>query len=217
MADAGARRGVVGVLLAGGRGERFGGDKLLAPLPARMGSELVLPGSAGTAGTSSDPILLVGVAACRNLIAAVPEVIAVVRPGSAQLASALSAAGARVIECPRADDGMGASLACGVQASADADGWIVALADMPWIRPETIARVAAAIADGATVAAPFHDDVRGHPVGFSRSCGAALSALTGDEGAKSVLAAHRQELARFDVDDPGVLRDVDTTDDLRSV
>jgi molybdenum cofactor cytidylyltransferase len=241
MAGAAGRRGVVGVLLAGGRGERFGGDKLLAPLPgcastgselvlpgapgnagtsfdpgcAGMGSELVLPGAPGNAGTSSDPILPVGVAACRNLIAAVPDVIAVVRPGDAVLAAALSAAGARVIECPRADDGMGASLACGVQAASDADGWIVALADMPWIRPETIARVAAAIKAGAIVAAPFHAGERGHPVGFARPCGAALSALRGDEGARSVIAAHRDAFVRIGVDDPGVLRDVDTPRDLQ--
>ena len=218
MADAGGRRGIVGVLLAGGRGERFGGDKLLAPLPgsAGMWSELALPGAAGNVRTSSDPILVVGVAACRNLIAAVPDVIAVVRPGDAELASALSATGARVIECPRAEEGMGASLACGVQASGDADGWIVALADMPWIRPDTIAQVAAAITAGAIVAAPFHAGERGHPVGFARSCGAALSALGGDEGARSVLAAHHDVLQRIDVDDPGILRDVDTPADLRT-
>jgi molybdenum cofactor cytidylyltransferase len=158
---------------------------------------------------------VVGVAACRNLIAAVPTVVAVVRPGDAALAAALSAAGARVIECPRADEGMGASLACGVQAAADADGWIVALADMPWIRPDTIARVATALTEGAIVAAPFHEGVRGHPVGFARACGLELAALAGDEGAKSVLAAHRQQLVRIDVDDPGALRDVDTPQDLR--
>ena len=50
-----------------------------------------------------------------------------------------------MIECPRAQEGMGASLACGVMASPDASGWIVALADMPWIRPATIQSVAAAL------------------------------------------------------------------------
>jgi molybdenum cofactor cytidylyltransferase len=208
----------VGVLLAGGRGERFGGDKLLAPLSgsARTGSNLVPAPPANPGKGSSGPVLPVGVAACRNLIAAVPQVIAVVRPGDAELAAALSAAGARVIECPRAKDGMGASLACGVQASTDAEGWIVALADMPWIRPDTIARVAAAIANGATAAAPFHAGERGHPVGFARSCGPALSALGGDEGARSVLTAHHHVLQRIDVDDPGILRDVDTPADLRT-
>jgi molybdenum cofactor cytidylyltransferase len=85
---------------------------------------------------------------------------------------------------------------------------------MPWILPSTIARVAAAVADGAPVAAPFHDGKRGHPVGFSRACYDRLAALTGDEGAKSVVARYADELAHIDVDDPGTLRDVDTRKDL---
>jgi molybdenum cofactor cytidylyltransferase len=183
---------IVGILLAAGRGERFGGDKLLA----RLGDDTV------------------GGAACRNLAAAVPAVIAVVRPGDARLATALVGAGARVIECADADDGMSASLACGVRSAGDADGWLIALADMPWIRGETIRDVAAAIAAGAVVAAPFHDRRRGHPVGFGRACGAELAALTGDDGARAVVAAHSGALVRVDVDDPGVLRDVDTPADL---
>jgi molybdenum cofactor cytidylyltransferase len=194
---------VIGILLAAGKGERFGGDKLLAKAGAG-------PGSAGLAGEC------IGVTACRNLLAAVPRVVAVVRPGDAALAAALGAAGARVVRCPNADDGMGASLACGIAATKDAEGWLVALADMPWIMPSTIARVAAALAEGALVAAPFHQGKRGHPVGFSAACYAALAALTGDEGAKGVVAAHGERLARIDVDDPGTLRDVDRLADLRS-
>jgi len=188
---------VVGILLAAGSGTRFGGDKLLAGLPGAAAGDAV------------------GVAACRNLVAAVPEVIAVVRPGDAALAAALAAAGARVVECDRAADGMGASLACGVRASGAAQGWVVALADMPWLLPATIAQVADALRGGATVAAPFHAGRRGHPVGFGSACRAELAALGADEGAKAVVAAHRAALVRLDVDDPGVLRDVDTPADLK--
>jgi molybdenum cofactor cytidylyltransferase len=187
---------VVGILLAAGGGVRFGGAKLLAPLDP------------------ADPATPVGVAACRHLVAAVPDVIAVVRPGDAALAAALAGAGARVVDCAASTQGIGASLACGVRASPAAGGWIVALADMPWIRPETIARVAAAVQGGALVAAPFHGAMRGHPVGFGAPCRAELAALAADEGAKRILAAHRAQLVRLDVDDPGVLRDVDTPRDL---
>ncbi len=190
------RSSVVGILLAAGRGERFGGDKLLARLDAAREA----PG--------------VGQAACRNLVAAIPSVVAVVRPGDARVAAALAAAGARVVPCANADEGMGASLACGVRATGDAGGWIIALADMPWLRVETIAAVAAAIAGGAAVAAPFFRGRRGHPVGFGHACGAALGALSGDDGAKAVVAAHRDVIVRIDVDDPGILRDVDTPEDL---
>ena len=93
---------------------------------------------------------------------------------------------------------------------------MVALADMPWILPSTIARVASAVAEGSPVAAPFHHGMRGHPVGFSAACFAALAALTGDDGAKSVVEAHRDMLARIDVDDDGTLCDIDTPADLRA-
>ncbi len=188
---------VVGILLAAGSGVRFGGPKLLARMPLHQaGGECV------------------GVVACRHLIAAIPDVIAVVRSGDAALAVALGAAGAQVVRCDNADEGMGASLACGVRVMPQAAGWVIALADMPWIAPETIARVAAAIAAGTQIAAPFHGGERGHPVGFGRACYAELAALTGDTGAKSVLDARRDSLVRIDVEDAGILRDVDAPADL---
>lgn len=182
-----------GILLAAGSARRFGGAKLLATL------------------AGGKPV---GVASCLALVEALPRTIAVVRIGDDALADALAAGGATVVRCARADEGMGASLACGVAASRDAAGWIVALADMPWIAPATIRRVADAIASGASIAAPFHRGERGHPVGFAASHRDALAALGGDEGAKSVLASHGADLVRVDVDDPGVLRDVDVPADL---
>jgi len=191
---------IAGVLLAGGRGERFGGGKLLAPVQRTEGDV-----------ASGTPV---GVAACRHLAAALTRTIAVVRPGDPALAAALAAAGARVVVCARATEGMGASLACGVTATADADGWIVALADMPWVQTATIAAVAAALAAGADIVAPRHDGQRGHPVGFARRHGPALAALAGDEGARSVVAAHAGGVQVIDVGDAGVLRDVDRLSDL---
>jgi molybdenum cofactor cytidylyltransferase len=203
-----AASGMIGILLAAGRGERFGGDKLLAKAGSGPNA-----GGAGRAGSAGE---CVGAAACRNLLVAVPRVVAVVRPGDSALAAALGAAGARIVRCANADDGMGASLACGVAATRDAAGWLVALADMPWIMPSTIARVAAAVAGGAPVAAPFHRGRRGHPVGFSAVCYAMLAALGGDDGAKAIVTAHGDRLARIVVDDAGTLRDVDRPEDLSS-
>ena len=192
---------IVGILLAAGQGTRFGGAKLLAPLPTA--SHRV---AAGT------PI---GVAACRHLVAAVADVVAVIRPGDPALAQQLRDAGARVVECQRADDGMGASLACGVTAAPDADGWVVALADMPWLAPATIISVADALAAGADIAAPLIDGERAHPVGFSRRHFAALVVLTGDAGAKSLVAENRKSTRLIATDDEGARRDVDTVLDLR--
>ena len=191
---------LIGILLAAGKGARFGGAKLLTPLP-------VASHGVG-AGTG------IGVASCLHLLSAVPEVVAVVRPGDSMLASQLEAAGARVVECARADEGMGASVACGVAAAAEADGWIVALADMPWIAPATIAVVADAMRAGADIVATSYIGVRAHPVGFARQHYLALTALTGDAGAKAILTAHRDSLQLIEVVDSGVVRDVDTRADI---
>lgn len=185
---------IVGVLLAAGGAKRFGGAKLLAPLPG-----------------DGEPV---GVRSCRNLLAVLPWTVAVVRPGDAELAAALRGIGALVVTCPDADRGMGTSLAFGVAAAGGADGLVVALADMPWVAPATTRAVAAALAAGAEVAAPWHAGRRGHPVGFGRACEPALLALAGDEGARQVLATRERPVVRIDVDDPGCLVDVDRPEDL---
>ncbi|HSU43188.1 MAG TPA: nucleotidyltransferase family protein [Casimicrobiaceae bacterium] len=186
---------VVGILLAAGRGTRFGGHKLEAPLP--QASHGVPAGA---------PL---GVAAALHLVAASTDAVAVVRPGD-RLIGPLRGAGLRIVECTNADDGMGASLACGVAATHGAGGWIVALADMPWIAPATIRAVANAMREGADIVAPVHRGERGHPVGFAARHRDALCALTGDAGARWLLARHAGAVTLLDVDDSGVVRDVDT-------
>jgi molybdenum cofactor cytidylyltransferase len=194
------RRPVVGVLLAAGRGTRFGGDKLRAAIP-----HAALDVPAGT------PL---GVASARRLVEALPDSIAVIRTGDSALRAMFETTGIAIVECANADDGMGASLACGVRARADANGWIVALADMPWIASATIIAIATALHAGADIVAPRYRGMRGHPVGFSRRHGAALRGLTGDAGARAIVAAHASRMTLLDVDDPGTVRDVDTPDAL---
>jgi molybdenum cofactor cytidylyltransferase len=109
---------------------------------------------------------------------------------------------------------MGASLATAVAASGGVAGWVVALADMPFIRPETIGKVAAALAGGAAIVAPVYRGERGHPVGMSSRFRAQLEALSGDEGARALLKQHLALVKFIEVDDPGVCRDIDTPDDL---
>jgi len=191
---------IVGVLLAAGQGARFGGDKLLAPIATRSAQ-----------GVESAPL---GAVAARNLIDAIPGSIAVVRPRDAVLAAHFTSAGLRVVPCMNAGDGMGATLACGIAATVDADGWIIALGDMPWIAPATIRAIAEAVASGADIAAPSYRGQRGHPVGFSRRHRDALSSLTGDAGARSLIERNLPRLTWIDVEDAGVVQDVDTPSDL---
>ena len=153
--------------------------------------------------------------AARNLMAATQRVLAVVPLGATALAAALEAEGCEVLATDRTDRGMGASLAAAVEATATADGWIVALGDMPAIAPATISWIAQALVDGATVAAPFDaDGRRGHPVGFGAGLRAELQALDGDVGARHVIEAHAAAVTAIVVDDPGIFVDIDTAQDL---
>ena len=185
---------ICAILLAAGSGSRFGGDKLLYPLP------------------DGTPL---GVAAARGLLAAGPEVVAVVRPGDFPLADLLEQEGCYVIVCPHAARGMGASLAHGVAARRNADGWVIALADMPSIRSATIAAVAGELEAGKVLVAPVYQGQRGHPVGFGKRFAPQLLALDGDAGARDIIAAHKSELVLVECDDSGVLHDIDRREDLK--
>jgi molybdenum cofactor cytidylyltransferase len=109
---------------------------------------------------------------------------------------------------------MGASLACAAGAAGEADGYLVALGDMPFLRRTSIAALRDALANGALLVAPYFRTRRGHPIGFSRRFLPELLSLKGDEGARRVLAAHERELVKIPIGDPGVIRDIDTPDDL---
>jgi len=184
---------ITGILLAAGAGKRFGASKLLHPLP--------------------DGVPL-GVASARALVHAVPNTLAVVRPGDRHLIEAFSAIGLRIVENPLASHGMGTSLAAGVSAAREAGGWLIALADMPWVRPATIRVLADSLQDGASMVAPVVGGRRGHPVGFSRRWGDRLRTLDGDDGARRLLAEHAGQLILVSTVDTGVLEDVDYPDHL---
>jgi molybdenum cofactor cytidylyltransferase len=148
------------------------------------------------------------------LLDALPESIAVVRPRAQKLGKLLRDAGCNTVVCKNASEGMGTSLAAGVRATTDADGWIVALADMPFIRPETIRIVTKAIQEGVAIAAPSFHGERGHPVGFARRFLEELSSLRGEDGARQFLKRHPEWVKLLEVDDPGVVRDIDEPSDL---
>jgi molybdenum cofactor cytidylyltransferase len=184
---------IVGLLLAAGSATRFGSDKLRHELPH---------------GVS------IAVQSARHLKLEIPRVVAVVRPGSEELAQALAAEKCEVVTCHNAADGMGASLACAAAAAGEADGYLIALADMPFLRRTTIAAVREALVAGAPLAAPYFRARRGHPVGLSRRFFQELLTLRGDEGAKRVIAANEKLMVKIPVGDPGALRDIDRPEDL---
>jgi molybdenum cofactor cytidylyltransferase len=188
--------GIRGLLLCGGASTRFGSNKLLA--------------SAGDGQPS------IAAAAARSLIAGAGNALAVIPVGAGALRALLEPLGCEILETDRTSSGIGASLAAGVEATPSATGWIVALGDMPYILPATIAAVRLALESGALLAAPVHvaSQERGHPVGFAHSLANELLALRGDEGARGVVGRHRAALTLVSVDDRGIFIDIDTPGDL---
>lgn len=185
--------GITAVILAAGQGSRFraeaGGDqdKLLALCVGRDGR--------------TRPVI-------EHVLVNLPERVEkrwlVTSPDRTEVIQLAQVYGCEVLLLHSA--GMGESIAAAVAASGSSDGWLVVLGDMPFVLPSSIEQVVAGLEeDGISV--PVHAGRYGHPVGFGRSFGPALMALTGDRGAKPLFAqASVREVA---VDDPGVLWDVD--------
>lgn len=184
---------IVGILLAGGASRRFGGNKLKQLLPN------------GEA---------VAVCACRHLLAACDRVVVVLSAENQDLATALSELGAKCLICPDAELGMGHSLRFGIANTENAQGWLIALADMPWIAPTTLAQLAKALKQGTQLVAPSYQQQRGHPVGFCQKFRAELLELSGDQGAKALLNLYAADLQLLETNDPAILWDIDFKADL---
>ncbi|MDE3738302.1 MULTISPECIES: NTP transferase domain-containing protein [Pseudomonas] len=184
---------VPALILAAGFGTRFGSDKRRAAL---ADGRTLLAASLERARTVFD------------------EVHVVLRPedDSAELGLPESCS---IILCEDAGQGMGHSLAAGARALAGGGGEAIAvlLGDMPWIAESSL-RTLLAKAASDRIVFPVHHDERGHPVLFGRDFWPELQALTGDEGARRVLRAHAAAWVAVGVDDPGVLRDVDSPEAL---
>lgn len=183
----------VALLLAAGQGRRFGSDKRRARL---ADGQTLLAASVGNAQAQFAEVWVV--------IGADDDPQALGLPASVQLARA-----------PLGSDGMGASLAAGMQALAGstAEAVAVLLGDMPWIASTTLARLQHA-ASAQTIVVPQYQGQRGHPVLFGRTFWPALRQASGDQGGRSVLQLNAAACRVIEVIDAGVLRDVDTPGDL---
>lgn len=181
------------MLLAAGAGTRFGGGKLLQPLPD------------GTA---------LGLRALRNLKTALMHTVAVVRAEDQAMYELLAAEASMVVRSARAHLGMGHSLADAIAVTDPSLGWVIALGDMPAIQPSTFTAVAQALAAQQKIILPCYRGERGHPVAIPARFRAVLLRLTGDAGARDLIRQHPTEVYRLELEDPGILRDIDTLQDL---
>lgn len=115
---------------------------------------------------------------------------------------------------PAGSLGMGVSIAAGVSCRPHTPGWLVLPGDMPTVQPSTLQKVAQAL-DHHPVVFAQHLGRRGHPVGFGAELYSELAALAGDEGARRLVA--RYPAFGIELDDPGILVDIDTAQDLDAV
>jgi molybdenum cofactor cytidylyltransferase len=188
------------IVLAAGSSSRFGGPKLMQPLTGDRGAICVLS------------------QALQPWLTSFPDVWVVVPPEHkalrAQVEQELDAAD-RIhwLACDQSASGMGHSLAFAVAQTQHASGWLIGLGDMPDIHASTLQSLAEKLASGHALIAPVHAGKRGHPVGFNAQFRQPLMACQGDQGARQIVQDHMELLVTLDVDDAGVLFDIDTVAD----
>ncbi|MDA1075319.1 MAG: nucleotidyltransferase family protein [Proteobacteria bacterium] len=177
------------LILAAGQSKRYGGDKRYHPIDGQ-------------------PMLL---ATINRYTEVFGQIIVVLRAQDHATADLL--ADIPFVHAEYADLGMGHSLACGAGAALTAQ-WrhaFVALADMPFVRAATLRLLNQTMTtERPAILQPVFNNTPGHPVGFSNRLFTRLQRLQGDEGARSVLAECADDCVRLNVEDPGVLTDVDT-------
>lgn len=184
------------LVLAAGQGLRFGSDKRQARLPS--GQALLGTTLAQALEHFSDVSVVLRADDDPSLLGIDPRI--------------------SVVWARQAHVGLSASLAAGIAALQDSPAQAVAvlLGDMPSIAPTTLyALCCQARADRIVV--PVHQGQRGHPVIFGRAFWTALEQVLGDQGGRQVIQANAHACIRVEVDDPGVLLDVDTPADLAAL
>ena len=184
----------VGVLLlAAGRSRRFGQDKRLALL--QDGKTVIQ--------TTIDQIKKSGL-----------PLKVCVSGDDFPVSQEIQCAEAEIIFCSRSHRGMGATLSEGIEAAGHWKGTIIALADMPWVAPSTY-RILSRTVSSDWICIPEFRGSRGNPVALGSSFYPELRVLNDDIGARRVLKnLENEHLKVIPVDDAGVLRDVDTKQDI---
>jgi molybdenum cofactor cytidylyltransferase len=109
---------------------------------------------------------------------------------------------------------MGHSLAAGIEQIQSWDYVFVGLADMPFIKTRSLKTLNEAITDNTQIIQPTYKRENGHPVGFGSAYFEELMALSGDKGARSIVRQYPQQVTTINLNDSGLIRDIDTPDQL---
>jgi len=183
-----------GLILAAGESRRMGSPKALL----RYREATFLDTLTALLGRCCSPVIVVlGAHAEEIRAAAVRAATFVVNPGYTL--------------------GMTTSLQCGLRAvPSDAEGVLLTLVDHPAASPATVAAVAAGGASHL-LRVPRYRFKRGHPVWFSCALIPEFLALPPDGVARDVVARHVERTCYLDLDDPGIVADIDNPDDYRAL
>jgi CTP:molybdopterin cytidylyltransferase MocA len=182
-----------GVVPAAGAASRFGGDKLVAAVDG-------IPMLDRTIGALLD--------------AGIDDVIVVVAPGTDwPQARRLDDPRVRSVENPDPSRGMFSSIQIGLRAAMGSPVAVIP-ADMPFVRPETVRAVVALAEQSGGIASPRLDRRRGHPVVLPLDVLDAVLAAPATARLNDTLRLFATRFREIDVDDPGVVRDVDVVEDL---
>jgi molybdenum cofactor cytidylyltransferase len=183
------------MVLAAGQSSRMGVPKLLLPL----GNRTVIAHVVGAA-----------------LASRLRPVVVVLGHEADRLRAALPPGDLVVVENPAFATGLATSLGAGLVAlPGDLTGVVVALADQPLLTSAHLDRMAdAAETSGVPIVAASYGGRRGNPVYFSRAYFPELLAVTGDEGGRTVIARHADDVVLCELGDEGAGVDVDTPSDF---
>ncbi|MGZ8390502.1 MAG: NTP transferase domain-containing protein [Rhodoplanes sp.] len=193
-------RRLAAIVLAAGRSSRMGGsNKLLAEIGGRP---------------------LVRIAVEEALASRARPVIVVTGHQRESVETALTGLDVMLVHNPAYADGLSTSLKTGIAAAPpSADGAIVCLGDMPQVDARLIDSLLAAFdpEQGALIVVPTTAGKRGNPVVWSRRFFADLAALTGDVGARGLIATYPEAVVEVAVADAAAFTDIDTPDALDAV
>lgn len=186
------------LLLAAGTSQRFGGDKRQALF-------------------NKDRTVLQQT--LTNISQVSANILIVLRANDTQLEAQLAAQGFNCLRSRNSQLGMGHSIADSIALIDQTSEVFICLADMPYIKSQTYALLSQTRqrleVDDDTLIRPCFDNKPGHPVGFSHLHLGALKQLSGDAGAKNLIKSNALKVFNVEVNDPGVLTDIDRPTDLQ--
>ena len=193
---------IAGIVLAAGKGTRFGGDKMLHPVQSHNGDMLPM-----------------GLLSALNLKPWVDQVICVVRAQDTALITLYEQHGFKTHISENFESGLSASLVAGIQASAVASMYVLALGDMPFINVKTYESIRGAIdkSNKDKIIQPKFDNKPGHPMVFPKRLKPELLSLQGDVGARSIVKKEVGSLISVEVNDQGIHWDLDTQAAIKKV